>query len=153
ASSAEAVECQPQQVVIQPQYAQVNLTNSNVYGVKWGVDGSFIASDGNQDRFVWLSPSGVTMRSQPLNLLTFNLFPQNAKTFFNAFNANGDSLVGYAFGSNVVTQPLGSGFLNQGGALAVKPDESGISLSYALSALESFQKSLVLSPPKTIVTP
>jgi len=88
-----------------------------------------------------------------MNLLAFNLVPAGGKIYFNAFDAGSRSLVGAASGETVVSRVLPTGFLNQGGGLAVKPDETGVTLSKALSALQAFEKGLVLTSPSVVTLP
>ena len=154
ASRASALDCPTPQVLVSPRLVEVSLANSRIIDVQYGFGGFFVATDGQQDRVIELDATGNVKSSVNLGLFAFNLFPVNGKTYFSAFDANSRSLVGFLAGSKVTSQLLPGGFLNQGSALAVRPDEEfGIIVSGFLSELQTFRKELVLATPSVVTSP
>src|SRR5215475_11486371 len=127
---ASPLDCPLPQVITEARLIEVNLPFSRILGVKWGLNGSYLASDGQQDRFIELDQAGRLKGSMILNLFAFNLTPTDNKIKFNAFDASGRPLIGSLAGSTVTTQLLPNGFLNQGASLAMRPDGSGVNLSF-----------------------
>ena len=152
-ADAMAVDCPVNQVVLEARFAEVNVTPLRAIGVTWGLNGTFAVSDGLLDRLIGLNIAGQVTSTLPLGLLAFSLTQANGKIFFNARDASGRSVLGQVTGSNVSSQLLPNGFLNQGGPLAMRPVENGVSLSNALSALQSVEKGKILSPPKIVTSP
>lgn len=150
---AAGIDCPARQVLTEVKFLEVASQYNHVLGVQWGLNGSFVAADGQQDGFVFLNTSGALTGFQPLNLAPFNLTPGGGRLYFFAFDSSGRSILAYAKDSTVVQQVLPSNFLGQGGLLTVGPDGSGIAFSNALASLVRFDRNLVLSPPHAATFP
>ena len=152
-AAAAGLDCPARQVLLEPKFVQANTTANRVLGVHWGLSGSFVAADGQQDGLVFLNTAGAQIGFQPLNLFPFNLTTAYGRLYFQALDSSGRSVIAYTSGSTLVQQLLPNNFLSQGGLLTVGPDGNGVSYSNALSSLLRHDKNLVLSPPSVVSLP
>ncbi|HKA35827.1 MAG TPA: hypothetical protein VKH43_03355 [Thermoanaerobaculia bacterium] len=114
--------------------------------IAWGPEGNFIAGDVIGDRLLTISPDGSIVKSLPLNLFVTNVAVAANSVYFNAFDRNGWSNVGRigTGGGPPQTEQLVNGFLDQGAALAVRPD--GIVATVSASRAEAWVLPKTLTP-------
>jgi hypothetical protein len=112
----------------------------NVFDVAYGYYGGWVASDGIGDRLLDLTFEGTVIRSTPLNLLVVAIYPANGE-----YDSAGNARVGFNAGPTIRGAILRDGYLAQGSALAVRPDDNGGTASRAFSQINLFKSDFIYS--------
>jgi hypothetical protein len=116
-----------------------------ILDVVYGFNGLWTVSDGIGDQLLEVNFAGNIITTTRINLFAVNLYPAGGSIFFNALDASGQPRVGYVQKAQLHGAFLPTGFLSQGGGLAVRGDRFGASYSRSQSSLELFEADQIYS--------